>query len=267
MGLHRRSGWLPSRKAICRPLSSFRKRFMALGHGLRRCGGVRVKARMLRHGRGHGLGLGWCLREHDGHGQLIRVDEVQRLGHGDEHLRVDALGHVVLAHELEAAELILGVDEALALDEHGQQRRRAAELLGERKHLLVHEDGKAEVKRRRDAGHEVEGRELARELLHREDHLVDLPLQAVVDVELAEEVHHVRVGPEEDVQPRLDPVAVLVLPGRDLAAEHVTRLVDHRLVPGVDEVLGGGEAREAAADDGNGLAGPALGTEVLKLLG
>mmetsp|Transcript_7136 Transcript_7136/g.21020 ORF Transcript_7136/g.21020 Transcript_7136/m.21020 type:complete len:249 (-) Transcript_7136:402-1148(-) len=30
MGAQRRSGWLPSRKAICSPLSSFRKRFMAV---------------------------------------------------------------------------------------------------------------------------------------------------------------------------------------------------------------------------------------------
>mmetsp|Transcript_19602 Transcript_19602/g.52894 ORF Transcript_19602/g.52894 Transcript_19602/m.52894 type:complete len:205 (+) Transcript_19602:1180-1794(+) len=30
MGSQRRSGWLPSRKAICRPLSSLRKRFMAV---------------------------------------------------------------------------------------------------------------------------------------------------------------------------------------------------------------------------------------------
>mmetsp|Transcript_895 Transcript_895/g.1112 ORF Transcript_895/g.1112 Transcript_895/m.1112 type:complete len:204 (+) Transcript_895:112-723(+) len=30
MGAQSRSGWLPSRKAICRPLSSFRKRFMAV---------------------------------------------------------------------------------------------------------------------------------------------------------------------------------------------------------------------------------------------
>ena len=30
MGAHNRSGWFPSKKAICRPLSSFRKRFMAV---------------------------------------------------------------------------------------------------------------------------------------------------------------------------------------------------------------------------------------------
>ena len=30
MGAHRRSGWLPSRKAICRPSSSLRKRFIAV---------------------------------------------------------------------------------------------------------------------------------------------------------------------------------------------------------------------------------------------
>ena len=42
--------------------------------------------------------------------------------------------------------------------------------------------------------------------------LVDLPLQSVLDVEFLQQVHHVRVGPEEYVQTRLHPVAILILP-------------------------------------------------------
>ena len=49
--------------------------------------------------------------------------------------------------------------------------------------------------------------------LHREDHLVDLPLKSVVNAELGEKVHHVRVCSEENVEAGLDPVAVGVLPG------------------------------------------------------
>lgn len=39
----------------------------------------------------------------------------------------------------------------------------------------------------------------------------DLPLEALLDVELLEEAVEVGVRPEEDVQPRLDPVPVLGL--------------------------------------------------------
>ena len=101
----------------------------------------------------------------------------------------------------------------------GMQRRRRLQLLAEAEHLLVEEDGETEVERRGDARDEVEGGELAGELLHGEDHLVHLPLEAVLDVELREEVHHVRVRAEEDVQAGLDPVAVLVLPRGHLTAE------------------------------------------------
>ena len=172
--------------------------------------------------------------EHDGHTELVGVDEVEGLGHGDEDLLVDALGHAVLPHELRDAELVLGVDEGLPLDEHGQQGRGRLQLLGEREHLLVHEDGEAEVEGGGDAGNEVEGGELPGQLLHGEDHLVDLPLQAVVDAQLGEHVHHVWVGAEEDVEPSLDPVAVRILPRRHFPAQHVPRLVHCGLVSSVN---------------------------------
>mmetsp|Transcript_19602 Transcript_19602/g.52893 ORF Transcript_19602/g.52893 Transcript_19602/m.52893 type:complete len:205 (+) Transcript_19602:1089-1703(+) len=79
--------------------------------------------------------------EHDCHGQLVRIDEVKGLGHGDEDLLVDALGHAVLAHEVSDGELVLRVDELLSLDEHGDERRGCLDLLPEREHLLVAQDG------------------------------------------------------------------------------------------------------------------------------
>merc|ERR1719454_1721273 len=79
-----------------------------------------------------------------------------------------------------------------------------------------------------------------------------------MDPELGEEVHHVWVRAEEDVQPCLDPVAVLVLPGTDLAAEHIPRLEDQRRVPRVREVLGAREAGEATPDDRDLLLLPRL---------
>ena len=187
--------------------------------------------------------------QHDRHGELIRVDEVERLGHGDEHLVVDSIRHAVLAHEVQDAELVLLVDEVLALDEHGDQRRRGLELLAEGQHLLVEQNREAEVERRGDALDEVERRELAGELLHGEDHLVHLPLQTVLDVELGEQVHHVRVRAEEDVKSGLDPVPVLVLPRGHLPAQHVAALEDDRLVAGVRQVLSARETGQTAADD------------------
>ena len=75
--------------------------------------------------------------QHHGHGELIRVDEVQGFGHGDEDLVVDAVGHSVLSHKVQHGEFVLVVDEILALDEHGDERRRGLELLAEGEHLLV----------------------------------------------------------------------------------------------------------------------------------
>ena len=75
------------------------------------------------------------------------------------------------------------------------------ELLPRGEHPLVHEDGQAEVEGGGDAGDEVEAGELAGELLHGEDHLVDLPLEPVVDVQLGEHVHHVRVRPKKMCRP------------------------------------------------------------------
>ena len=69
-----------------------------------------------------------------------------------------------------------------------------------------------------------------------------------MDVEFVEEAHHVGVGAEEDVEPRLDPVAVLVLPCRDLAAQDVPGLVDDGLMAGIGEVFRAGEPGEASCD-------------------
>mmetsp|Transcript_60932 Transcript_60932/g.157092 ORF Transcript_60932/g.157092 Transcript_60932/m.157092 type:complete len:521 (+) Transcript_60932:400-1962(+) len=187
--------------------------------------------------------------EHHSHGELVRIDEVERLGHGNEDLFIDAVRHAILLHELKYRHVVLLVNELLALHEHGQQRRGGLQLLRHREHLLVQQDRQGEVEGRRHALQEVERGELTRELLHGEDHLVALPLQTVLDVELGEEVHHVRVGTEEDVEAGLNPVAILVLPGGDLAAEHVPSLIHDGLMASIDKVLGARQARQAAADD------------------
>lgn len=82
-----------------------------------------------------------------------------------------------------------------------------------------------------------------------------LPLQALFDLELLEEAHHVRVSSEKDVQPRLDPVPILVLPRRDFTSEHVARFKDYGFEPRVAQVLGCAQARQTRPrDDHGGLA-------------
>ena len=120
----------------------------------------------------------------DRHGKLIGIDEIESLGHSNKDLLVNALWHAILAHEVGNGELVLSIDEVLSLDEHGNEWRSGLELLAEGKHLLVHENSKAKVKGGRNSRDEVEGGELSGKLLHGEDHLMDLPLETIMDAEL-----------------------------------------------------------------------------------
>lgn len=45
-------------------------------------------------------------RQHHGHGQVVRVDEVQSLSHGDEHLVVHTVRYSLLFHPLRDGERI-----------------------------------------------------------------------------------------------------------------------------------------------------------------
>ena len=100
-------------------------------------------------------------------------------------------------------------------------------------------------RRLRGGGGGGRGREAGRARLHGENHLVNLPLEAVVDAELGEEVHHVGVCAEEDVEAGFYPVAVLVLPGRHLTAQDVAGFVHDRSVPSVNKILRSGQSRQS----------------------
>mmetsp|Transcript_55422 Transcript_55422/g.80978 ORF Transcript_55422/g.80978 Transcript_55422/m.80978 type:complete len:524 (-) Transcript_55422:216-1787(-) len=206
--------------------------------------------------------------EHHGHGQLVWVDEVQGLGHGDEHLLVNPLGHAVLTHEVQHAELVLGVNEILAFNEHGQKRGGCLQLFAQCEHFLVHEDGQAKVEGGRNPRDKVKGGELSRKLLHGKNHLVNLPLKAVMDAQFREEVHHVGIGTEEDMEASLNPVSIFVFPGRNFPAQNVTGFIHSCLVSRVGEVLGTREAGQPAADNCNLLLGVSCGLQVgLKTIG
>ena len=51
------------------------------------------------------------------------------------------------------------------------------------------------------------------------------------------------------MEPGLDPVAISILPGRDLASEHISRLVDRRGVARIAQVLGAAQSAQTAAND------------------
>jgi hypothetical protein len=85
---------------------------------------------------------------------------------------------------------------------------------------------------------------------------VAFPLQTVFDVELSEQLAHVAVSAEEDVQTGFIPVTVVVLPGRHLAAEHITGFVHHRRVAGIHQIFGAGKTGQTGTDDGDAHGGP-----------
>mmetsp|Transcript_3894 Transcript_3894/g.11286 ORF Transcript_3894/g.11286 Transcript_3894/m.11286 type:complete len:214 (+) Transcript_3894:1406-2047(+) len=186
--------------------------------------------------------------EHAHHGQLVRIAEVQRLRHGNEHLIIHAPRHPLLLHPLLHCEVILALHVILPPNDGREQTNRELDLLLPSQHLVVPEDGNDAIEGRRQV-REVKPRELSGGVGHGEDHRVLLPLQPVLDAQLPEHVHHIGIGPEEYVQSGLDPVPVLILPGGDFAAQEVPRLQHDGDVAGVRQVLGSGETSQSCPRD------------------
>ena len=82
-------------------------------------------------------------------------------------------------------------------------------------------------------------------------HLVHLPLQSIFDVQLAEQVHHVRIRAKENVQPGFNPIPIFVFPRGNFTTQHVSRFQNDRFVTGFGEVLAARQAGQSAADDDN----------------
>ena len=188
--------------------------------------------------------------EHNGAGDLVGIDEIERLGHGDEHLIVHPLRDVVKPQPLRPGVLVALFHVLLAAQHGGHQAKAKGNLLRPGEHVVVAQDRRHTVQRGRNVG-EVEATVGARGFLLVEDHRVALPLEPVFDVQLLEELAHVAVRTKEDVQARLIPVAFLVLPRRHLAAEHVAGFHHHRGVPRIAEVLGTSQTRQTSTGDGD----------------
>ena len=71
-----------------------------------------------------------------------------------------------------------------------------------------------------------------------------LPLEPVPNAQLGKQLQHVGIGAKKDVQTGFVPVAVFVLPGRHLAAEHIAGFVNHRGMAGIAQVFGTGQPRQ-----------------------
>ena len=191
-------------------------------------------------------------------GDLIGINEVQRLGHGDEHLIVDAIRDVVQLQPFTPGILIAFLHVALAAQHRRHQTQTKGNLLGPGEHVVVAQNRRHTVEGGGDVG-KVEAAVGARRLLLVEDHRVALPLQPVFDVQLLEQLAHVAVGAEENMQTGLIPVAVLVLPGGHLAAEYITGFHHHRGVTGVAEVLGTGQTSQTSTGNGDAHEQPQSG--------
>ena len=186
--------------------------------------------------------------EHHGAGDLIGIDEIKRLGHGDEHLIVHPLRNVVDLQPLGPGVFIALLHVTLAPQHRRHQAQSEGNLLRPGEHVVVAQNRGHTVEGRRDL-RKVKTAVSAGRLLLIEDHRVALPLQPIFDVQLLEELAHVAVSTEKDVQPGLVPVAVLVLPGGHLAPEHIASLHHHRSVAGIAEVLGSGKTRQSGTGD------------------
>ena len=68
------------------------------------------------------------------------------------------------------------------------------------------------------------------------------PDEVFVEPGLAQEAKQVAIGTEEDVQAAFEPVAIGVLPGRDLAPRHFPFLQNGYFVSEVCKVLGSRQA-------------------------
>ena len=136
--------------------------------------------------------------EHHGAGDFIGINEIQRLGHGDEHLVVHPLGDVVKAQPLRPGVLIALLHVLLAPQHGGNKTHAEGDLLRPGEHVVVAEDRGHTVEGSRDIG-EIKTAIGAGRLFLVEDHRVALPLEPVLDVQLFEELAHVAVCTKEDV--------------------------------------------------------------------
>ena len=187
-------------------------------------------------------------RQQNGAGNLIGINEVQRLAHGDEHLIVDPLWDVVEPEPFGPGVLIALLHITLAAQHRGHQTQTKADLFWPAEHVVVAQDGCHTIDRCWQI-REIKAAVGARDIFLVEDHRVAFPLQPLLDVQLLEELQHVRVGPEKDVQAGLIPITVFVLPGRHLAAQDVAGFHHHWRMAGITEIFGTGEPSEASSSN------------------
>mmetsp|Transcript_2821 Transcript_2821/g.3791 ORF Transcript_2821/g.3791 Transcript_2821/m.3791 type:complete len:294 (-) Transcript_2821:53-934(-) len=181
--------------------------------------------------------------QNDSHTQLIRINKVQSLGHGNKDFFIDAVGHAVHFHKVLNREFILSINKVLSFNQHGQQRRSCLQLFSQGQHFLVHQDGQPKVKGCGNTRNEIKGGEFTGQFLHGKNHFVDLPLQTIMNIQFIKEIHHVGIGTKKNVQARFNPISILILPSRYLSTQSIASFVHHGFVTGIGQILGTRQTR------------------------
>ena len=148
------------------------------------------------------------------------VNEVERLGHGDEYFFFDSGGDVLLFEPVGKRVFVHCFDIVLTLKHGRNQTYTEADFFGPGEHIVVAQDGCDAVEGGGKVGKVKAGIGSGGFRLI-ENHRVFFPLQPVFDVKFFEELEHIRVCAEEDVEAGFIPVAVCIFPGGDFAAEYV----------------------------------------------
>ena len=146
--------------------------------------------------------------------------------------------------------LVALFDIALTPEHRRHKAQAEADFLRPAQHVVVSQDRCHTIHRGWQI-REIKAAVSAWFLLLIEDHRVALPLQPVFDVQLFEDLKHVRVGPEKDMEPGLVPVTVLVFPGCNLATEHIASLHHHWRMANIGEIFGAGQTRKTGSGDSN----------------
>ena len=182
--------------------------------------------------------------EHDAGADVFGFEEFKRQGHGQEHLAQHAVGNTNAAMPFLISQAILRRIVFFTAKENRRQSLHQCCLFAQAE-VLVLENGRQEMQGRRQR-HRTKLETLT--LIERVCQDVIFPQNAIIRADIAHQVKNFLVSPEKDMQPGLDPVAIGILPGRPLAAQHIPFFQDNHLMTGFDQALGGSQPGQPAAN-------------------
>ena len=148
------------------------------------------------------------------------IDEVERLGHGDEYFFFDSGGDILLFQPVGKGVFVHFFDVFLALKYRRNQTDAETDFFGPSEHIVVSEDSHKAIQRSRNVG-KIKPRIGSGSFWLIENHGMFFPLQPIFNVKFFEELEHIRICTKEDVEAGFVPVAISIFPGGYFAAEYV----------------------------------------------